>query len=461
MITHLRARNFKSWEDTGPIRMAPLTALFGANSSGKTAILQLLLMLKQTVQSADRSLPLQTSGAQAYTDLGTFLDIVHEHKAPGELAFEIGWTLPRSLKIRDPEDPQGKRLQFSVAAMSLGAAVEGDRERISVERFQYSFESAGAGVSLGMRRKTNGSGKNSEKYDLTYSGFEPLKSRGRPPTAFAAPAKSYIFPDQVTASYRNLGFLSSLVLEFEQQLQRVYYLGPLREYPHRVYGWAGEQPQDVGQRGELAVPALLAAEAKGMKVGHGRGRQLVGLRVAQWLKYLGLIREFRLQAIGERRTQYEVRVRQSPGASEVLITDVGFGVSQILPVLTLCYYVPERSTIIMEQPEIHLHPAVQAGLADVFIDAIKSRRIQIILESHSEHLLRRLQRRMAEEKLSPDDTALYFAKMDNGRSVLERLEVDLFGNIRNWPESFFGDELGDLVRMTEAATKPRRKLTVG
>ena len=69
---------------------------------------------------------------------------------------------------------------------------------------------------------------------------------------------------------------------------------------------------------------------------------------------------------------------------------MGIGVSQVLPVLVLCYYVPEGSTIILEQPELHLHPSVQAGLADVFIDVIKHRNVQILLESHSEHLLRRL-----------------------------------------------------------------------
>ncbi len=119
--------------------------------------------------------------------------------------------------------------------------------------------------------------------------------------------------------------------------------------------------------------------------------------------------------------------------------------------MTLCYYVPEGSTIILEQPEIHLHPAVQSGLADVFIDVIKNRGVQIILESHSEHLLHRLQRRIAEEQLTPDDVALYFTKIEDGESKLDELDVDPYGNIRNWPQNFFGDEMGDLAAMTEAA----------
>jgi predicted ATPase len=174
-------------------------------------------------------------------------------------------------------------------------------------------------------------------------------------------------------------------------------------------------------------------------------------RVAEWLSELGLISDFRLKPIAPNRKEYEVLVRRSPQAPEVLITGVGFGVSQILPVLTLCYYAPAGSTLILEQPEIHLHPFVQAGLADVFIDVIKTRDIQIILESHSEHLLRRLQRRIAEDRIKPADAALYFVATQQGASVIDPLQLDLYGNISNWPHQFFGDELGELAAMTEAA----------
>lgn len=112
---------------------------------------------------------------------------------------------------------------------------------------------------------------------------------------------------------------------------------------------------------------------------------------------------------------------------------------------------PAGSTLMLEQPEIHLHPFVQAGLADVFIDVIKTRDIQIILESHSEHLLRRLQRRIAEDRITPADAALYFVATQQGASVIDPLQLDLYGNISNWPHQFFGDELGELAAMTEAA----------
>lgn len=452
MITHLRAQRFKSWEDTGPMTMAPLTGLFGTNSSGKTAILQLLLMLKQTVESTDRSRVLHIAGGQTYVDLGTFSDLAYDHRVPGSLSLELGWSRSHPLLIDDPQQETKRRL-FAITELLYRATIQAEPESIAVGKFGYSFDDRAGSYCFGMERESKSAKGSEARYELIHQGYEVKRPRGRPPL-LPPPVKCYGFPDQVNAGYQNLGFLADLVLAFEELFQRVYYLGPLREYPHRIYRWAGDQPQDVGQRGESAVPALLAANARKMKVRTapgGRKTRLVDRRVAEWLQALDLIHSFELRPIGDDRSNYEVRLRRHSEASEVLITDVGFGVSQVLPVLVLCYYAPEGSTLILEQPEIHLHPAVQAGLADVFIDAIKTRGIQILLESHSEHLLRRLQRRVAEGAFAPEQAALYFARMDQGRSQLDRLQLDLYGNISNWPQGFFGDELGELAAMTEAA----------
>ena len=91
--------------------------------------------------------------------------------------------------------------------------------------------------------------------------------------------------------------------------------------------------------------------------------------IARWLKQLGVIDSFRLERVSKQRKDYEVRVKRSPASTEVLITDVGVGVSQVLPVLVQSFYAAEGSTVIFEQPEIHLHPRVQADLADVLVDA--------------------------------------------------------------------------------------------
>ena len=456
MLTEMQIKNFKSWRDTGVMGLAPITALFGSNSSGKSALLQLLLMLKQTTDSPDRAQPLHLGDERSLVELGTFHDLVFAHDLKSALAWELAWKLPRPLKIKDPTKEE-KRVLFQGDTLGFSGAVawkgDGDQGQAVVQEMEYRF----AQSQFGMRPKPSAPAK----YDL-YSrapDFEFQRTVGRA-WPLPSPAKCYGFPDQVRAYFRNAGFLPYLELEFEKLLSRVFYLGPLRDYPRRQYTWAGSPPLDMGRRGERVVDALLAARETGAMIARGPGRKSLTLeaRVAMWLKELGLIEHFEVRAVTPGSRLFQVWVQRTPAAPEVLITDVGFGVSQVLPVITLCYYAPEGSTLLLEQPEIHLHPRVQAGLADVFIDAIKTRNIQIILESHSEHLLRRLQRRVAEEVLRPEQAALYFCTMDEGESHLEALELDLFGNITNWPQDFFGDEMGDLVAMTEAAARRQQAL---
>ena len=127
----------------------------------------------------------------------------------------------------------------------------------------------------------------------------------------------------------------------------------------------------------------------------------------------------------------------------------------MLPALVLLYYVPEGSTVLMEQPEIHLHPSVQSGLADVMLNVAEARDVQIIVESHSEHLLRRLQRRVAEEEVSSEDVRLYFVSAEQGVARASDLAFNEWGEIENWPENFFGDEMGEIAAISKASLARR------
>ncbi len=456
MITQLRAVNFKSWKDfkslndTGNLSLAPLTGLFGPNSSGKTSILQMLLVLKQTAESADRKQVLHTGDRNSLVDLGTFTNLLHNHEDSAELSFGLGWDLPTPLTIKSPETQATlyniKRLWFETHI----SEEQTEQRRPSVNSFAYHFDDR----AFGMQRMPDPERR--LKYELIHHGYPARRLTGRA-WPLPSPVKCYGFPDEAVGYYQNTGFLPDLTLALEGLFSRVFYLGPLREYPQRQYVWSGESPIDVGRRGDKVVPALLAAQSEGRTFSSGRGRSYRSWsfreRIAQWLKEMGLIDSFRLETIATGRKEYEVLVKTTPVSSEVLITDVGFGVSQILPVLVLCYYAPEHSTIILEQPEIHLHPSVQALLAEVFVDVVKKRKVQIIVESHSEHLLRRLQRLIAEKKIKAEQAALYFCRFAGQASRIDELDVDKYGSIRNWPKGFFGDEMGDLAAMTEAAMK--------
>ena len=446
MIKELQVQHFKSWRDTGRLRLAPLTVFFGTNSSGKTSILQLLLMLKQTVESSDRKRVLHTGDDMSMVDLGTYSDLIFGHNADLPLDMSLTWDLPSTLRIKDPEKKD--KILFETKDLTFSATIEGPGGVPGVQEFSYSFESHRFGMRIEPKRAKK------LDYALVSEPYHAIRQRGRP-WPLPSPMKCYGFPDEASAFFQNVSFLSDFVLEFEGLFGRMAYLGPVREYPKRIYTWAGEEPPDVGRKGELAVAAILAARRRGKYISPGYKKRKLALeeRIAYWLHSMGVIHSFSVMPIAEDRKEYEVQIRKTEHGPSVLITDVGFGLSQVLPVLVLCYYVPEHSVLLLEQPELHLHPLAQSWLADVFIEAVQNLGIQIIVESHSEHFLRRLQRRIAEEIINVDKTALYFCKMANSSSVTEKLDVDMFGDIRNWPTDFFGDEMGELTAKTEAAMK--------
>lgn len=450
--------------------LAPLTGFFGPNSSGKTSLLQFLLLMKQTVRHADRRVPLFLGDPYSAVDLGTFEDVVFSHDDEKPLSWEIGWELFESLKIgvRYKHEKGWMDIKIKEEQLTFQATLQKRKKTSSkasigdilVREMAYALPDRG--ITVGMRYE-----ESAEKADRSYRLFSKpsrdfrfVRNRGRA-HALPPPVKFYGFPDEVRAYYQNAGWLFDLQVEFEKLWNHVFYLGPLREYPQRQYIWSGVAPEDVGTRGERCVEALLASRGKGRYIsrGPGRGKRKMTLEesVAHGLKEMGLVHGFKIIPLREDDKLFRVEVQIHKNGPWCNLTDVGFGVSQVLPVITLLYYVPERSVVILEQPEIHLHPSAQSALADVLIDAIQYRHIQIILESHSEYLLKRLQRRIAEERISSQDVALYFISMERGKSSLTPLEVDHFGRILNWPKNFFGDELGEMMEMEKAIVERVRR----
>lgn len=459
MLRRLRIRNFKAWQDTRQVELAPLTVIFGANSSGKSSINHFLMMLKQTVRSPDKNSVFDFGDASAAVRLGSFKDLVFAHDAGRSLRFESEWSLPTTLTVRDPKTGRrysGDRLAFSASAR----LPEGRSRVVQSEGFEYDLlQKNEKQLSVRMHRDKD----RPNRWGLEADRYELVRTTGRA-WELPKPVQFYGFPDQAAVYFQNTAFLSELELALESRLQGISYLGPLRVPPERLYSWAGSIPEDVGWQGSNAVQAILAAADRRFNW-RPRERTVPFERVVgRWLLEMGLIDSFDVAEIAPDRNEFEVRVRAGSVSDEVKLTDVGFGVSQVLPVIVQSFYAPPNSTVLMEQPEIHLHPGVQAKLADLFISAVTAREdgtarnVQLLVESHSEHLLQRLQRRVAEQRIAPEDVALFFAYPGPGGATLERLELDAYGEILNWPPDFFGDELGDLA--VQAKVGMQRKLAL-
>ena len=457
MLTSLRIKNFKAWRDTGPIRLAPLTVIFGANSAGKSSLGHLLLGLKQTALSTDRKRALHLGDTTSLIDLGTFADCLNGHDLSKTLDFELGWSLPKSMDVKDPMDSTQRFTGNQInLAVRLSAGKTGQPE---VTTLNYALRNAeGVVLDVALSRGDD------RKFSLQSVKYQFKMADGRK-WPLDEPEKFYRVSDLSIARFKNAGFLTDFALATENLLGSIAYLGPLRNHPQRTYQWSGDTPEGVGQTGEATVAAILAAQHEGRMLNRGpkKARQAFTPFIAGWLKDLGVIHSFLVKPVAEGRKEYEVLVKTHAGAPEVKITDVGFGVSQVLPALVQAFYCPPHSTVWMEQPEIHLHPQVQAELADVFISAIKAREhgkerdVQLIIESHSEHLLNRLQRRIAEGALAPEDVAIYFCRRSGASTELEPLRVNIFGEIENWPENFFGDEMADISARTLAAMAAKKR----
>lgn len=458
MLTHLHVKNFKAWKDTGPIRLAPLTVIFGANSAGKSSLGHLLLALQQTALSTDRKRALHLGDTSSLIDLGTFRDCLYGHDLGGHLGFELGWRLRKPLEVRDPlamsQRYSGEQMQLSVDL------VAGKAEQPEVQSLRYRL-SKGQQEILDvdfLRDEHRKFSLNSKLY-----GFKMADGRKWP---LEEPDKFYRLSDITMARFKNAGFMADFALSTESILANLFYLGPLRNHPQRIYQWSGETPSSVGHMGETTIAAILAAQVNGREMNRAPKKAKQGFAefIAAWLKDLGVIHEFAVRPVAAGRKEYEVLVKTHAKAAEVKITDVGFGVSQVLPALVQAFYAPPHSTVWMEQPEIHLHPQVQAELADVFISATqarengKDRNVQLIVESHSEHFLNRLQRRVAEGLISSDDVAVYFCRRAGASTELEPLRLNMFGEIENWPENFFGDEMADIAGRAMAALRRKREL---
>lgn len=456
MIRHVNLKNFKAWRELD-IEFGPrITGLFGTNSSGKSSLIQFLLMLKETKNNPDRNLVLDFGEFGKLINLGGFGDVIHHNDEKRTLGWRVSWDAEKERRLQDTTKGRNTTLVFSKAfsTESEVAILEGAKS-LKTQFIKYTI----GDMMFGIERKPD----KDSSFDLTVKrgkgeDFNFLRIQGRA-WELPGPIKTHRFPDQAKTYYQNADLLSDLEVAYEDLMDRVFYLGPLRDYPRRQYNWSGGSPLDVGVRGESTINAILAASENGndyqMKK---RGRKLPFQEVvALRLKEMGLIHSFSVAEIAKGSNIYQARVARDRRSPEVLLTDVGFGVSQVLPAIVLLNYVPKNSIVVFEQPEIHLHPEVQSNLADTIIEIANTRDLQVIVESHSEHLLRRLQRRVAEETISADLVKLYFVSQESGEARLMDIGLNEYGEIENWPEHFFGDEMEEIAETRKAAIVRKMK----
>ena len=427
MFTRLRLVNFKAWRDTGDLTLKPVTMLLGTNSSGKSSLIQSLLLLKQTVQSPDRTVHLNLGGDEVNDlfNFGSFDDVLNQSAAsPRQFSIAFDFKRDDSARITQGgfECIYGKTSSGSVAVQSLKLQTD-SRCFQAVRRDKGAF-------SILVDDET----------------LPRMKARD------CAPERSIALSADVIARLEQDGPLAEdLSLAIRRELERISYLGPLRRKPERDYPWNKTKPGDVGSDGRAAIDALLASALL-----KGEEQNVVLEGVSRWLKRMKVATQLEVRQQG-RSNRYELVIHSDGVACN--LRDVGIGVSQVLPVLVVAYFAPRGSTIILEEPEIHLHPLAQSVLAELFVEVSRQREVQFVVETHSEHLFRRMQTLVAKQKVSTDDVALYFVERQGKSAQLRTLQIDGFGRVSNWPEGFFGDALGETREQARLMFDRQKKST--
>jgi hypothetical protein len=411
-LTKLAFENYRTFERREEVSLAPLTVLIGRNSSGKSAIARLPLLLRRGLLPESRvPLELEFDGL----DFGaSFLDVVHG-RVPTR-AIRLSATVSDGATSYGLEVAIGYWDEFGMQGIRDFEVTVGG---VSVIKLEWNQE--GDPVK-GLRYRST------HTLDETAVGF-----RGLLPADLEADERWHRFEQGRAALRAALGDL--------------IYLGPFRDAPARAMRLPEAAVADVGLRGGQAARALANDWIR-----HGA-------------KVLERVGDFYRDHLGgwlldlERDGQSFSVVLRHPRDRTVAVNlqDAGVGLSQVLPVVVqreLDRAAGRAGGLdIIEQPELHLHPGVHGDLADLYIEAIRTGSTRFLIETHSENFVLRLRRRIAERKLDPGAVALYWVNDDPAASPRVRpIAIDRSGQLDFWPRGVFAEDL-DEVRAIRSAQR--------
>lgn len=462
-ISEVRLSGFKSIGKRSSVPLKPLTLVFGKNSAGKSSLIQSLLLMKQSVGSA----ALAPSGQ--LVDLGSFASLVHRHETERELT--LGLTFGSSPKLDSDAGVPNPRLAREVdftyrmgrrseavstqVRVGLGGTVLHFERQLSETPDVYvlgvpevklltdlAYSSDGSYPSrkgsTGMGGRVARSLITRESDWIRYSGETALPGRvlSSELDQIRHATSSSSRPRLVDAALRTgSSFVEAISDETRSILDSIVYLGPLRQPPQRM------SVRTESPAGGLDVPFFLLDNISERE------------QVSAWMRRLGIAYDLDVlsmrTAIGSHVFGDVVSLTLTDQRSgvELSTADVGFGISQVLPIIVELSARTE-SVILIEQPEIHLHPGMQSDLADLLIESVDQlgRRNQVIAETHSEHLILRVQRRIREGSLDPSSVCVLYVDQDaNGNADIRNLRLGDDGEFLDaWPHGFFAERFEEL-----------------
>ena len=475
MYTQLRIANFKGFSGEHNLEMAPITLVYGANSAGKSAVLEALLLLSQSIRPATQSVddviePLSFSGK--HVDLGGFQATVNGH------------NLSRTLELGLTYEVDGHNEIFH-EMFDISVNWDHQTKRSVLEECTYQIDIVPDNTVKFRRDRNNPQNRSvSVVLDDGLRNVAPIVANAvNNKLPKAKELESVVLEIMTSSEYQNWSFLPGMkfmesrmeemndlvnagkmtkeeLLEVfsrelihrdwqimledrftntRKRLSSIKYIGPLRKSPTRFEPLVEHQTTYVGNDGQNVASILFKDSAALAKVNAYLTKMSIPYEV-----HVKRLDSDTSGTLGE-----IISIQLVDKRSNVILSleDVGFGISQVLPLLVQLA-ISKKHLVIVEQPELHLHPALQANFGDLLIEGIKNdAKGQFLIETHSEHLILRLQRRIRSGELAAESLAVYYvdASAQNG-SQIKRLELDENGEfITPWPNGFFPERLDELL----------------
>ena len=334
--------------------------------------------------------------------------------------------LERLLKHQTDQEKNDNKQELSNQELQKVDRIRRDIDALSADREFYSSN---------FDLKTYISKRHKEEMNtvLGVQGFLPVGViHGERNSSITGPG-SFFPPRSDTMAFDVAEFAMAASHALGRTLRTLFPMGPFRRPPERWYIFRGTSPPDVGYQGDLLPDLLL------------RQPELVE-NTNEWLKRLDIGYKLEVKPVKtDSGDLFEVRLIDTRRKKQVNVAlpDVGFGISQLLPFVVQSL-VSEERIISIEQPEVHVHPKLQADLGDLLAEAI-TRGNQFIIETHSEHLILRLQRLVREKEIKPEDVSVIYVSRGPEGAKSQRLRIDEEGDfIDEWPDGFFPERLREL-----------------
>lgn len=417
-VDAIRLQNFMAFEDTDWVDLRPITLLFGRNSSGKSVLIRSLLLLRQSVQQAREGDVFVFSSLHG-VDIGSFREMAYNGKDDPIVRFHFRCVSSEIENILAKSGhPDIKRLATPTLQIALGYAAEvADKYKggINLSDLEISLVNEEGQTNDLLFRATLLNEEDVVRFgeewyvdglltaideNVTWKEFGCRIGRGFLDVKFTPPESNNV------TGYKILEDLfGELRQEIQNFLNQIVHLGPIRPEPQRRYSFSQKDVVEWKLRGWTAFLDFV-----GGRMGEERVQSING-----WLQSLELATgtETNLTSeTGSLYTEFAVTIRERETMKPLPLSAMGFGLSQVLPIIVQCVSAQPGSLIIIEQPELHLHPRAQANLGDLFIAVIQNGmhqgRVKFLIETHSEHLLLRLRRRIAESSIPHSDQRLLF-----------------------------------------------------